>query len=44
MGAQVVLTEQSELVPLLQQNITRNFAHDSQLQSAVLSWDRARAR
>jgi hypothetical protein len=36
MGAQVVLTEQAELVALLRQNLKANFEDDSAIAAAVL--------
>jgi hypothetical protein len=35
MGAQVVLTEQAELVALLRQNLKANFEDDSAIAAAV---------
>jgi len=43
MGAQVLLTEQPELIPLISQNIEDNFSGDSGIIAEVLSWDRERS-
>ena len=43
-GADVLLTEQPSLVPLIQQNLADNFDGDSGIRVEVLSWDRERSR
>ena len=44
MGAKFVLTEQQELVKLLNQNLKANFDGDDKTTAVTFSWERSRAR
>lgn len=43
-AAQIVVTEQEELLPLLRQNIKQNFSSSEPIQAQTLSWGTAEAQ